>query len=137
MQKQSPVPDELDRPFYDACNEDRLVLQHCGACARFQFPPRPACVYCGGDALEWQQVSGRGTIRSRVVVHDSPVTTLIPDQPFNVATVALDDDPGVTMLSHLPGLPVDQVPIGAAVEVMFEPTPATGQKIPEWRLVNE
>jgi hypothetical protein len=39
------------------------------------------------------------------------------------------------MLSHLPGVPVDQVPIGAAVEVIFETTPATGQKVPEWRVV--
>jgi len=31
---------------------------------------------------------------------------------------------------------VDQVPIGAAVEVIFETTPATGQKVPEWRVVS-
>ena len=31
---------------------------------------------------------------------------------------------------------VDEVPIGAAVEVIFETTPATGQKVPEWRLVS-
>lgn len=134
MNKQSPIPEEMDQPFYDACNEDRLVLQHCGACSRFQFPPQRACGACGGD-VEWREVSGRGHIRSRVVVHDSPVTALIPDQPFNVAAVALDDAPGVTMLSHLPGVPADQVPIGAAVEVIFETTPANGQKVPEWRVV--
>jgi uncharacterized OB-fold protein len=71
-----------------------------------------------------------------VVVHDTPVSSLIPDQPFNVATIALEEEPEVIMLSHLPGVPVDEVPIGAAVEVMFETTPATGQKIPEWKLVD-
>jgi uncharacterized OB-fold protein len=70
-----------------------------------------------------------------VVVYDSPVSPLIPDQPFNVATISLDEEPELTMLSHLPGVPVDQVPIGAAVEVFFEATPANGQKVPEWRLV--
>jgi len=79
-------------------------------------------------------VSGRGWIRSRVVVYDTPVSTLIPGQPFNVASISLDEEPDLTMLSHLPGVPVDQVPIGAAVEVIFETTPATGQKVPEWRL---
>ena len=29
MPKQSPIPDDLDRPFYEAANEDRLVLQYC------------------------------------------------------------------------------------------------------------
>lgn len=135
MRKQSPIPDEFDKPFYDACNEGRLLVQRCGACARFQFPPRPVCAYCGANNVEWQQVSGRGHIRSRVVVYDSPVSTLIPDQPFNVAAIALDDAPGITMLSHLPGVAAEQVPIGAAVEVSFEETPATGQKVPEWKVV--
>ena len=135
MQKQSPVPTEFDKPFYDACNEERLVVQHCAACNRFQFPPRMMCPRCGGANLQWRQVSGRGRIQSRVVVYDSPVSALIPDQPFNVATIALEEEPDVIMLSHLPGVPVDQVPIGAAVEVIFETTPATGQKVPEWRVV--
>ena len=30
---------------------------------------------------------------------------------------------------------VDEIPIGAEVEVIFEVTPATGQKVPEWRVV--
>jgi hypothetical protein len=38
-------------------------------------------------------------------------------------------------VSHLPGTPPDAVPIGAAVEVVFEVTPATGQKVPEWQVV--
>jgi len=136
MPKQSPIPNELDKPFYDACNEERLVVQYCRACSRFQFPPRAMCPLCGQSAaLEWRQVSGRGRIQSRVVVHDTPISSLIPEQPFNVATIALEEEPEVIMLSHLPGTPVDEVPIGATVEVIFETTPATGQKVPEWRVV--
>ena len=137
MQKQSPIPDEIDKPFYDACNEDRLVIQYCTNCIRFQFPPRGMCANCYNGALEWREVSGRGRIQSRVVIHDSPVSTLIPDQPFNVATISLDDEPQIIMYSHLPGVPVDEVPIGAAVEVIFEATPSTGQKVPEWKLVDQ
>ena len=69
------------------------------------------------------------------MVYDTPVSVLIPGQPFNVATIALEEEPEVTMYSHLPGVPVDEVPIGAAVEVIFEVTPATGQKVPEGRVV--
>ena len=134
--KQSPVPSDLDKPFYDACNQERLVVQYCTACSRFQFPPRAICPRCSQTTnLEWRQVSGRGRIRSYVVVHDTPSSSLIPDQPFNVALISLEEEPQVVMLSHLPGTPVGQVPIGAAVQVIFETTPATGQKVPEWRVV--
>ena len=104
MPKQSPIPNALDKPFYDACNEERLVAQYCTNCLRYQFPPQSACSRCGNNAsVEWRQLSGRGRIISRVVVHDTPTSSLIPGQPFNVAAIALDEEPEVIMLSHLPG----------------------------------
>ena len=47
--------------------------------------------------MEWRQLSGRGRIISRVVVHDTPTSSLIPQQPFNVAAIALDEEPEVIM----------------------------------------
>jgi uncharacterized protein len=136
LPKQSPVPDELDQPFYAAANEDRLVIQHCARCDRFQHPPKPGCAECGAaDGLSWREVEGNGTIYSYTVVYDTPVVCLQPDQPFSVALIDLDSCPGISMLSHLPGTPPDQVPIGAPVRVIFEVTPATGQKVPEWQVV--
>ena len=137
MPKQSPVPEESDKPFFDACNEGRLVIQNCTACNRMQHPPAPTCAKCGSGAnLSWRQVSGRGRIYSYGVVYDTPVKLLQADQPYNVAVITLEEDPGIQMLSHLPGTPLDQVPVDAAVEVVFETTPATGQKVPEWRVVS-
>ena len=137
MPKQSPVPDEVDQPFWDAANEDRLVIQNCTACDRLQHPPAAACSECGsGDSLEWTEVSGRGKVYGYGVMYDCPVTTLAVDQPFNIAVVELEEDPGIKMLSHLPGTPVDDVPVGASVQVEFETTPTTGQKVPEWRVVD-
>ncbi len=134
MAKQGVVPDELTRPFWDAANEGRLVIQNCRACGRLQHPPAPACSQCAaGDSLEWRQVSGRGRIYHYGVVHDCPVRLLQEDQPFNVAVIMLDEDPGIQMYSHLPGTPVDEVPVGASVEVVFEAT-ANGQKVPEWKV---
>ncbi len=136
MPKQSPVPNELDRPFWDACNQDRLVLQHCDQCDRFQHPPEASCDACHtANQLTWREVSGRGTIYSFGVVYDTPISSLQEDQPYNVAVVDLDDAPGINMMSHLPGTPVDDVPIGAAVRMIFETTPGNGQKVPEWQVV--
>ena len=134
--RMAPIVTPDAKFFWEAADRGEFVGQRCGACARYTFPPRPMCTRCGSNSMvEWRQLSGRGRIISRVVVHDTPTSSLIPGQPFNVAAIALDEEPEVIMLSHLPGTPVDQVPIGAAVEVIFETTPATGQKVPEWRVV--
>jgi len=143
MPKQSPVPDELTKPFWAAANEGRLVVQRCRACTRrrglnvLQFPPEPACAWCGlSEHLEWYQVSGRGRIETYGVLHDAAQKSLQADQPLNMAVIALEDDPTCFMLSHLRETPVDKIPVGASVEVIFETTPATGQKVPEWRVVS-
>ena len=135
MVKQGVIPDDLTRPFWEAASEGRLVIQNCTDCDRLQNPPLPACSQCGsGDALEWKQMSGRGAIYNYCVVYDCPIALLQEDQPFNLAVIMLDDDPGIQMYSHLPGTPVDDVPLGAAVEVIFEET-ANGQVVPEWQVV--
>ena len=135
MPKQSPVPDALDKPYFDACNAGHLVVQNCKRCNRLQHPPRPACPNCGSaDSLEWKRMSGRGTIYTYGVVYDSPIKELQADQPYNCAVIQLEEDPGVLFYSSLPGTPVDKVPMGGKVRVIFEATP-NGQKLPEWQVV--
>jgi uncharacterized OB-fold protein len=140
MPKQSPVPDKVDQGFWDACNEGKLVVQNCTACNRLQQPPEAACYQCGSaDHLEWKEMSGRGTIYTYAVMYDTNVPLLYDQQPFNAVIISLDDDAGndsmMKLISHLPGTPVDEVPIGAKVQVEFETTQATGQKVPEFRVV--
>ena len=99
--KQGVVADDLTRPFWEAANEGRLVIQHCVACDRLQHPPAQSCHRCGSKAaLAWQEMSGRGRIYNYGVVHDCPIRLLQEDQPFNVAMITLDDDPGIQMYSQ-------------------------------------
>ena len=134
--KPSPVPDAVSKPFWDACNEGRLVVQTCTTCNRRQHPPREACADCGSkDNLEFREIAGRGKIQGYLVSHDSRVMMLQEIQPFNLAVIELDDDPAILMLSHLPGTPSDEVPVGSAVQVEFEET-YNGQKVAEWRVVS-
>lgn len=137
MSKPSPAPDAQSKPFWDACNEGRLVVQNCTTCNRLAHPPEAVCYQCkSADNLEWHEVSGRGKINGYAVMHDCRVTSLQEDQPFNIAVIGLLDHPEIQMFSHLPGTPPDEVPVGARVQVEFEATPATGQKVPEWRVVS-
>ena len=135
MPKLIPVPDELSKPFWDAVNEKRLIVQNCTACNTLQYPPRPACQDCGSEKLEWKETSGLGHISTYVVMQDIHLERRVSDQPFNLALITLDEDPRVNFLSNLPGVPVRQVPIGAPVEVIFEEV-APGQLIHEWKLVS-
>lgn len=135
MPKQIPVPDAQSKPFWDACNEGRLVMQTCGACNRMQYPPEPTCYQCGSkDHLTWREVSGKGRIYGYAVMHDCRIRVLQAEQPFNLAIVELDEDPGIKMYSHLPGTPVDDVPVGAPVQVCFQEV-SPGRKVYEWQVV--
>ena len=135
MPKLIPVADELSKPFWDAVNQKRLMLQHCKACGKLQYPPQPTCQKCGSSAtLEWKEVAGKGHIATYIVIEDGRLNRRMPDQPYNLALVTLDQEPSVNFYSNLPGTPPYQVPVGAAVEVTFEEV-APGQLIHEWRVV--
>jgi hypothetical protein len=83
--------------------------------------------------MQWKEVSGRGHISSYIVIEDGRLDRRMPDQPYNLAVVTLDEDSGINFYSNLPGTPADEVPVGAAVRVVFEEV-APGQLIHEWRV---
>jgi len=134
LERPAPVASKLTKPFWDACNEGRLVLQNCTACARLHYPPAEKCSKCGSaDKWEWKEVKGKGHIDVFFVIRDSRIKGFRSAQPINFAVITLDEDPGINFLSNLPGRQPGEVPVGAAVEVMFEKT-SNGQAIPEWRV---
>lgn len=136
MPKPIPVPEEWNKPFWDACNEQRLVVQNCTICNLLQYPPAPRCKQCGSaDHLGWREVEGKGHIDVAIVIRDSRIKGFKEMQPINFAVITLDEDPGLNFLSNLPGTPVGQVPISAPVEVVFEQT-GSGQLVHEWRVVS-
>jgi hypothetical protein len=68
MPKVIPVPGALSKPFWDAVNEKRLVLQYCAACDKLQYPPWMTCATCGSaEKLTWKEVNGRGHIAAAIV----------------------------------------------------------------------
>ncbi len=133
MPKLVPVADELSKPFWDAVNERKLVVQQCRACNALQYPPRPRCQDCGGESLGWKKTSGRGHILEFVVLQDSHIPYRAPDQPFNLAVVTLDEEPRINFFANMLGIAPFEVPVGAAVEVIFEEV-APGQLIHEWKV---
>ena len=136
MARPTPAPDALSQPFWDACKEGKLIVQYCTYDDRKQFPPEPVCGQCGWDFhLTWIETSGRGTIDDYGVTYDTRIRAWAEDQPFNNAVIALEEDPAIKFFSNLPGVPVDEVPVGAKVQVEFLEL-EDGIKIPEWRVVS-
>jgi len=69
---------------------------------------------------EWVPVSGRGTIYSFTVVHQSPFQAYRTKVPYAVAWIELPEQAGLRMLTRIIETPIDAVQVGAPVELTFE-----------------
>ena len=87
LERPAPVPNDLTKPFWDACNERRLVLQNCTACARLHYPPTQRCNTWLGRHLEWKEVQGKGHIDVYFVIRDSRIRGFRSAQPINFAVI--------------------------------------------------
>jgi acetyl-CoA acetyltransferase/uncharacterized OB-fold protein len=119
MARTLPVLRDWNRFYWTSGEDGRLRFQHCGACDALQHPPAPVCRACGGDELEAQAVSGRGTVQS----HTTNVQKWSADYPppFVVAVVAIDEDPRVRLTTNIVGCEPETVQVGTRVRVVFEP----------------
>jgi uncharacterized OB-fold protein len=106
-----------NRFFWDGLRERRLRIQRCLACHHLQHPPAPMCVGCHGFELGWIDASGRGRIHSFVVAEHPR----IPPFAYPNVIVLVDLEEGTRLVSRLVGMAPDEVRIGQAVEVEFEP----------------
>jgi uncharacterized protein len=129
MSKLLPHVDELTRPFWDAVQLERLLLQRCGACERWVWHPRAWCPHCYSGVLRWCGASGRGQVYTYSVVHYAPLPGYAQEVPYVLATVRLDE--GVQMMTNIVGCPCDAVHVGQAVQVCFE-TREGGFKVPQF-----
>lgn len=76
------------------------------------FPPRVASPQ-RGEAWEWVEASGRGTVYSTSVVRPKP-----PEAAYNVVLIDLDEGP--RLMSRVEGVAPEQVVIGMRVVARIE-----------------
>jgi len=115
-----PVADDLSQPFWEAAKQRRLVVQRCRECGYFNHPPRPACDACQSQQLQFEPVSGRGTIYSFTVMHQPNIAGFEDQIPYINILVELEEQPLLFMVSNLPASDLDKIKIGGQVEVYFE-----------------
>lgn len=118
-----PLPEitPVTRPFWDAAAAGKLVMQRCADCRSWIWCPRPVCVECGGEKLEWTPLSGRGEIFAFTVIREVVGRALrgfAPDIPYVTAWIDLEEGPRIC--SNVVQCPIENVAIGMAVQVLFE-----------------
>ncbi|MGD9941617.1 MAG: Zn-ribbon domain-containing OB-fold protein [Burkholderiaceae bacterium] len=119
MHRPLPQPTPETQPFWDGAREGVLRLPRCLACGRLHFYPRAFCPHCGSRSLDWQAVSGRGTIYTFTVNHRPAAEAFASMVPYAVAVVTLAEGP--RMMGRVVDSPIANVRIGAAVAARFEP----------------
>ena len=115
-----PTPTELDGPFWKGLREEKVLIQQCNACNKFQWGPEWICHRCLSDDVAYCEVTGEGRIYSYERVWH-PVHPALKEQgPYIVVLVELPDCDDVRLVGNLLGDPHQEVAIGAAVTAVFE-----------------
>jgi uncharacterized OB-fold protein len=90
-----PVITEFEKPFWDALQNEKLMVQKCPECGNIQFPPSPVCTNCLSKEVKWSDCSGKATLWSKVAFHKAYLGPY-DDVPYSVAIAKLEEGPIVT-----------------------------------------
>jgi acetyl-CoA acetyltransferase/uncharacterized OB-fold protein len=113
-----PVVDETNAFYWTAGADGVLRFQQCQSCQALLHPPQPLCRYCRSEDLGVTEVEGTGTVIGVSVNHQRWTPEFEP--PYVVASVAIDDDPRVHVLTNLVDVDPEDVEVGQRVRVHFE-----------------
>lgn len=95
LEKPQPRVNAINRPFWQACNDDKLLIQQCqsSTCGRWIYFPRVCCPHCGCGDLSWKEASGKGKIETFTVIRRPQHPGFFPEAPYYFIAVRLDEGP--------------------------------------------
>lgn len=114
-----PVITDINRPFWEGTRVGELRVQKCLACGHLRYPLAPWCPVCLDENTEWIALSGRGTILSRLIFHQSYHPAWKERLPYNVVLVQLEEGP--RMFSNVLPLSSQDIEVDMPVKVAFDP----------------
>ncbi len=116
--KPIPVVQPWSEAFWKATKKHTLLIQECDSCKSLIFYPRKRCPDCWSSDLGWREASGRGRVYTFTVVRDMVEAKFMPDLPYVLAMVELDES--IRMMTRIVECDPAVVEIGMEVEVVFE-----------------
>lgn len=97
-----------------------LLMKRCRACGRWLPPHRPLCSECWSFDLEATPVTGDGTIFMVIFLHQGPPAPGVDySTPYPVATVELDEQPGLRFTATVVGAENEAIQIGTRVRLTW------------------
>ncbi len=112
--------DGLDRPYWEGAANNKLVIQRCNNCRKFQWGPEWICHSCNSLDVGWDEVATTGIIYSYERIWH-PVHPALKDQgPYIVVLVELPQADNARVIGNLLGDPEQEVHIGSSVSAVFE-----------------
>ncbi len=127
-----PQPDEVTRPFWDACRHRQLRFQRCGVCGHRWLPASVVCPRCWSATTEWIPASGNATVFSfagyRRAYHPAFEALL----PYVVAVIELAEGP--RLISNVIDAVPEDIRVGMNVQLDF--IEVGGTPLPVFRRTN-
>lgn len=113
-----PKPTIETKPYWDACQQEKLLIQQCKECEHVQFYPRLMCTKCSSREIGWIEASGIAKVLTYTIVHRPIVPAYQKESPYILAVIQLEEGP--TMMTNIVNCPHDDVNCEMNVKVTFE-----------------
>jgi len=125
--KPMPIATKISAPFWQALKENKLKIQQCNSCDGWIFFPRNHCSHCLAHDLDWQQVSGAGTLYSYTLARIPTMPEFSDEMPQALAVVELAE--GVRINTTLVDVAEQDIKIGMAVKPVFDKVSPDGDTL--------
>ncbi len=116
--KPMPARTDISAPFWDGLKSGRVTLPRCRSCGHWIFYPRRHCDACWSHDLEWQDVSGAGSLYTYTLTRIPTLPDFADEMPQALAVVELDQ--GVRINTTLVGLAEDEIRVGMRLKPVFD-----------------
>ncbi|MFC1981311.1 Zn-ribbon domain-containing OB-fold protein [Chloroflexota bacterium] len=110
--------------FNKFLNENKLMGSKCKKCGTLYSPPRPICLSCRGDEMEWVELKGKGKLLTFTCIYVGPPWMCEQGydrkHPYCSGVVGLEE--GVNIDARIEGVDVDKpetIKIGIPLTVDF------------------
>ena len=117
--KQLPIIHPDNAEYWAALKNHELRMQRCKNCGVLRYPVSPVCHKCLSDQADWEQLSGKGTLGTWIVVEQATGNKAWQEEvPYTVALVNLEEGPRLT--TNIVEIDPDDLKYGMPLEVVFD-----------------
>lgn len=119
-----PIPTPTTKPFWDALAEHKIRIQYSPSSGRYVFYPRVLAPGTLADDLQWQEISGAGTLYTFTVAYRAVAPHFAEHVPQLLAVVQWDEGP--RFATEIVNAEPAQLTVGMRVSPVFLDCPDDG-----------